>query len=148
MLVLLWVLFDANRGPGEVLQVITKLNEEDAIVTVCEFDLLLDLWCPQLALVRPVALPLARAPRVPQLQQVDFLALASDLMDRDERVSVTLNNTLLLPIVIAGRTCCHHCEVSLIGKLQHFEKLVRVLDAIVIVRLRRNTHDVRGCEAG
>ena len=81
MLVLLWVLFDANRGPGEVLQVITELNEEDAIVTVSEFDLLLDLWCPQLALVRPVALPLARAPRVPQLQQVDFLALASDLMD-------------------------------------------------------------------
>ena len=147
MLVLLWILFDANRGPGEVLQVITKLNEEDAIVTICEFDLLLDLWSPQPALVRPVALPFAGAPRVPQLQQVDFLALASDLMDRDERVSVTLHDTLFLPIVIAGRTCCHHCEVSLIGELQHFEKLVRVLDAIVIVRLRRNTHDVRGCEA-
>ena len=69
-------------------------------------------------------------------------------MDRDERVSVTLDDTLLLPTVIAGRTCCHHCEVSLISKLQHFEKLVRVLDAIVMVRLRWNTHDVRGCKAG
>ena len=69
-------------------------------------------------------------------------------MDRDERVSVALDDTLLLPTVIAGRTCCHHCEISLISKLQHFEKLIGVLDAIVMVRLRWNTHDVRGCEAG
>ena len=64
-----------------MLQVITKLDEEDAIVAVRELNLLLDLGCPARTLVRPVALPLARAPRIPHFQQVDFLALRGDLMD-------------------------------------------------------------------
>ena len=100
-----------------MLQVITKLDEEDAIVTVCELDLLLDLRCPALALIRPVALPFARAPRVPKLEQVDFLTIFGDLVDRDERVGVTLDDTLFLPTVTASRACCHHYEVSLICQL-------------------------------
>ena len=83
--VLLRIILDAYGRPRKVFKVVTKLDEKDAIVTIYKVDLLFDLGRPTLALVGPVPLPFAGAPRVPQFKQVYLLALlVSNLMDRNQ----------------------------------------------------------------
>ena len=57
-----------------MLQVITELNEEDAIVNVPETNFLLDFVGPVLRVVRPGTSPFAGTPRISQLEELEFAA--------------------------------------------------------------------------
>lgn len=64
-----------------MLQIVAQFDEEDAIVTIDEANLLLQGVCPGGRLIGPVTCPLALAPWVPQLEQFHLLSLMSELVD-------------------------------------------------------------------
>ena len=74
VLVFVVIFLNADRSPREVLKVVIKLNEENAIVSIDEAAFLLQLRRPERRIVRPVALPFSTSPWVPELEQLYFFA--------------------------------------------------------------------------
>ena len=69
-------------------------------------------------------------------------------MDRDERVRVAGDDTLISAILALAVACCHHGEVPSVSRLEHVEKVLNVLDLPVREALTGDAHDVAGSKAG
>ena len=147
VLVLCIVVLDTDRGPGEVLQVVLKFDEEYAVITVYEANLLLESWCPELRLVGPVPLPLSTAPGIPELEQLDFFALMLELVDRYERVGVAGDDSFSVTILTLSMAGGHHRKVPLVSRLKHVKELFKIFNCVMLMTLRWNSHNVRSCKA-
>ena len=141
------VVFDADRGPREVLQVVTQLDEEDSVVAILVAYLLFERRGPQVGLIRPVTLPFALPPRVSKPEKLDFFALVLELVNRDQRVGMAGNDALIVPVLTLPVARGHHCESALICGLKHVEEVFGALDGGVVETLGGDTHDMTGCEA-
>ena len=58
-----------------MLQVVLELYEKLTIILIDETDLLFEGGCPELRLIAPITLPLARAPWISQPEKPHSLAL-------------------------------------------------------------------------
>ena len=96
-------------------KVVFQFNVENAIVSVDVIDLLLQLGRPERRIVGPVALPLSAAPRISQLEQLDFFASVIQFVDRYEGVGVSGDDTLSVSVFTLASTGHHHGEVALVG---------------------------------
>lgn len=134
--VLFIVVLYTDGGPREVLDVVFEGDEEDPVVAVREAHLLFKSRCPESGIIRPVSLPFALTPWVPELEQLDLFALAIlDLVDGDKRVGVARDDTLLSPVFALAVTSRHHDKVPLVCRLEHIKEILLVLDQVMMVRL-------------
>mmetsp|Transcript_30965 Transcript_30965/g.92110 ORF Transcript_30965/g.92110 Transcript_30965/m.92110 type:complete len:534 (+) Transcript_30965:457-2058(+) len=113
----------ADLNGRVVLEEVLGLNPEDAVVGKLEVQGLLDrgVLLPHVALVAPVPRPLARAPRVPQLEHVPTGARDVELHG-DDRVGMPLNDAEGADVLVAARVrggahevvlrvvVCHHLD--------------------------------------
>jgi hypothetical protein len=75
-----------DRPVAENTPKILEVHPENAVVAIVVIlELLADFVCPFIGLVGPVTLPLTTSPRVPQLYQVDLIAVVvvRDLRHRE-----------------------------------------------------------------
>ena len=97
-----------------MLQVVLQFYKEYAVITFYEANLLLESRCPELGPVGPITLPLSTAPGIAKLEQLDFLALMLEFVDRDERVCVARDDSLCVTILTLSMTSGHHGKVPLV----------------------------------
>ena len=131
--------FHAESGGREVVHVCIIWDPEDTVVSLLDIVLFPKLRRPFVWAIRPITIPLAFAPRIPQFQESDFLPVVLEFEHIKYWVAVAINEAIFVFLFIRVLALSYHRGMSLILLLQKLPESIPTFDLIMLYSFWRDS---------